>query len=113
MATIFRWIREALVFLFVLAMLHLARLAVVLFCIAELAVILALWGVALAEWQKQYNGYWFLMPIGAMLLVIVQVSLWQFTWLRLAQRGGMWRALAEWFSRAVRYPVVRTPHTWE
>jgi hypothetical protein len=47
------------------------------------------------------------------LIVAVQVALWQFTWLRIAQRGGRWRALAECFSRVVRYPVVRTPHAWE
>ena len=54
-----------------------------------------------------------LLPIGATLLVIIQVALWQFAWLRLAQRGGHWRALAEYFSTVVRYPVVRRPHEWE
>jgi hypothetical protein len=108
-----RWIGEAMAFLLVLGVLQFARLLVVLFCIAEVAVIFALWGVAFVNGQIYHNGYYVLMPLGMMVLVIIQVVLWKFMWLRLAQRGDHWRALAECFSRVVRYPISRPPHPWE
>jgi hypothetical protein len=108
-----RWIGDSLKFLYWLTVLQLARLVVVLFCIAEVVGVLTLWGVAFAEWQTHDRAIYFLIPLGATLIVAIQVALWQFTWLRLAQRGGHWRALAEWFSSVVRYPVVRPPHSWE
>jgi hypothetical protein len=107
------WIRDSLEFLLVLGVLQLARLLVVLFCIAEVIGVLILWGIAFVEWQTHNQGTYLLMPIGATLLVAVQIALWQFTWLRIAQRDDHWRAIAECFSKVVRYPVVRTPHPWE
>ena len=108
-----RWIRDSLEFLLWLGVLQLARLAVVLFCIAEVLVVVALWGVAFSEYIIHDRPIYFSLPIGAMILVVIQVALWQFTWLRIAHRGGHWRAIAECFTIAVRYPVVRTPHPWE
>jgi hypothetical protein len=108
-----RWIGDSLRFLYWLGLLQLARLAVVLVCIAEVFGVLTLWPVGFYECRKHDSYLFLLLPIGATFLVAVQVALWQFTWLRLAQRGGKWRALAEWFSAVVRYPVVRTPHPWE
>ena len=108
-----RWIGDSLRFLYWLAVLHLARWVVVLFCLGEVVGVLTLWAIAFVEWQTHDRPSYILMPLGATFLVAIQVALWQFTWLRLAQRGGKWRALAEWFSAVVRYPVVRTPHPWE
>ena len=108
-----RWIGDSLKFLYWLGVLHLARLVVVSFCIAEVVTIFALWGVAFVEWEEYDKSGYFLMPIGAMLLVVIQVALWQFMWLRIAQRGDKGRVLAEWFTQAARYPVVREPHAWE
>ena len=108
-----RWIRDSVEFLLWLGVLQLARLAVVLFCIAEVLVVVALWGVAFSECVVHDRSIYFWLPIGAMFIIIIQVALWQFTWLRIAQRGGHWRAIAECFTIAVRYPVVRTPHPWE
>ena len=45
-----RWIRDSLEFLLWLGVLQLARLAVVLFCILEVLVVVALWGVAFSEY---------------------------------------------------------------
>jgi hypothetical protein len=108
-----RWFGDSFRFLYWLALLQLARLVVVLFCIIEVFSVLTLWPVGFYECRKHDSYLFLLLPIGATFLVAVQVALWQFTWLRLAQRGGKWRALAEWFSAVVRYPVVRTPHPWE
>ena len=111
--TMLRWIADSLRFLYWLAVLHLARWAVVLFCAVEVLGVLVLWPVGFVE-ARQHDSYRFLLlPVGGTLLVAVQVALWQFTWLRLAQRGGKWRVLAEWFTDAARYPVVREPHPWE
>jgi len=108
-----RWIGDSLRFLYWLGVLVLARWIVVLFCIVEVVGVLALWAVAFVKWQTHDRAIYLLIPLGATFLVAIQVALWQFTWLRLAQRGGKWRALAEWFSRVVRHPVVRPPHPWE
>jgi hypothetical protein len=104
-----RWFGDSLRFLYWLGLLQLARLAVVLFCIIEVFGVLTLWPVGFYECREHDSYLFLLLPLGATFLVAVQVALWQFTWLRLAQRGGKWRALAEWFSAVVRYPVVRTP----
>ncbi len=90
-----RWIGDSLEFLLWLGVLQLARLVVVLFCIAEIVGVLTLWVVAFIEWQTHDRPIYLLMPLGATLFVAVQVALWQFTWLRMAQRGGHWRAIAE------------------
>ena len=108
-----RWISESLEFLFWLGVLQLARLVVLLVCIAEVLLVLALWPVAFVWWQIHDPAIYLLIPIGATFLFAIQVALWQCTWLRIAQRGGRWRAIAEGFSRVVRYPVVRTPYLWE
>jgi len=108
-----RWIGDSLGFLFWLGVLQLARLAVVLFCIAEVVGVLALWAIALVELLLHNRSIYFWIPVGATFMIAVQIALWQFTWLRVAQRGGHWRAIAECFSNVVRYPVVRTPHPWE
>jgi hypothetical protein len=108
-----RWIGDSLTFLFWLAVLQAASLIVLLVCTAEALLVVALWMVGFVFWQMRNQPMYLLMPIGATLFVAIQVALWQFTWLRLAQRGGRWRALAEYFSTVVRYPVVRTPHAWE
>jgi hypothetical protein len=108
-----RWISDSLEFLLRLGVLQLARLAVVLFCIVEVLVVVALWGVAFSEYIVHDRPIYFWLPIGAMFIIIIQVALWQFTWLRIAQRGGHWRAIAECFTIAVRYPVMRNPHPWE
>ena len=108
-----RWITDTLGFLLRLSGLALARLLLVLLCVAEVAVVCALWVVAFIQWQTEDRRWALMLPVGATLFVIVQVALWQFAWLRLAQRGGRWRALAEYFTIAVRYPLVRTPHPWE
>jgi hypothetical protein len=111
--TMLRWIHDSLSFLLWLGVLQLARLAVVLLCVAEVLTVLTLWVVGFIAWQTHDRPIYLLIPIGATLLVAVQVALWQFTWLRIAQRGGHWRAIAECFSRVVRYPVLRTPRAWE
>jgi hypothetical protein len=108
-----RWIRDSLMFLCVLGLLQLARLMVVVFCALEVFGVLVLWPVGFYEGRKHDSYLFLLLPIGATCLVAIQVALWQFTWLRLAQRGGRWRALAECFTEVVRYPIVRTPHPWE
>lgn len=108
-----RWMNDSLGFLLRLGVLTLARLFVVLVCVTEVLVVLTLWVVAFIEWQTHERPSYLLIPLGATLFVAVQIALWQFTWLRLAQRGGRWRAVAEYFTIAVRYPVVRTPHPWE
>jgi hypothetical protein len=109
----FGWIRDSLTFLFWLLVLVTARLVALLLCSVEVVGVLLLWPIGFYE-CRLHDTYWFLMlPIGATLFVMVQVALWQFTWLRLAQRGGRWRAMAECFSTVVRYPVMRTPHPWE
>ena len=108
-----RGIGDSLRFLYWLALLQLARLAVVLFCALEVFGVLVLWPVGFYEGRKHDSYLFLLLPIGATFLVAIQVSLWQFTWLRLAQRGGKWRALAVWFTETDRYPVVREPHAWE
>jgi hypothetical protein len=111
--TMLQWIGDSLKFLYWLGVLYLARWVVVLFCLGEVVGVLTLWAIAFVEWQTHDRASYLLMPLGATFLVAIQVALWQFTWLRLAQRGGKWRALAEWFSTVVRYPVVRPPHSWE
>ena len=108
-----QWMGDSLRFLYWLGVLQLARLAVVLFCTLEVFGVLVPWAIAFVQWQVHAKPLYLLLPLGATFLVAVQVALWQFTWLQLAQRGGKWRALAEWFSSVVRYPVVRPPHPWE
>jgi hypothetical protein len=108
-----RWISEAIAFLLVLGVLQLARLAVFLVCVLEVFGVLVLWPVGFYEGRKHDSYLFLLLPIGATILVAIQVALWQFVWLRLAQRGGQWRALAECFSQVVRYPISRPPHAWE
>jgi hypothetical protein len=109
----FGWIRDSLTFLFWLLLLVTARLVALLLCAVEVLAVLALWPVGFYE-GRVHDSYWFLLlPVGATLFVMIQVALWQFTWMRIAQRGGRWRAMAEWFSTVVRYPVMRTPHPWE
>lgn len=108
-----RWIQDSLMFLFVLGVLQLARLAVVLFCIIEVFGVLMLWALAFVRWLTRDNATYFWLPIGVSIFMVIQVSLWQFIWLRIAQRGGHWRMIAECFSEVVRYPVVRSPHLWE
>jgi hypothetical protein len=108
-----RWIRDSLEFLLWLGVLQLARLAVVLFSIAEVLVVVGLWVAAFYECSAHDRPIYFWIPVEATFLVAIQVALWQFTWLRIAQRGGHWRAIAECFTIAVRYPVVRNPHPWE
>jgi hypothetical protein len=103
-----RWIGDSLNFLFWFGVLQLARLVAVLFCILEVLVVLGLWGWAIAEYSASTHASWLWIPIGATFVFAIQVALWQFTWLRIAQQGGQWRAVAECFSNAVRYPVVRT-----
>ena len=108
-----RWFGDSLRFLYWLALLQLARLAVVLFCIIEVFGVLTLWPVGFFECRK-HDSYSSCAAHRSDVLVAIQVALWQFTWLRLAQRGGKWRALAEWFSQASSaIPSVRTPHAWE
>jgi hypothetical protein len=104
-----RQMSDILRFLYWLAVLHLARAVVVLFCVGEVVGVLTLWAIAFVEWQIHDRASYLLMPLGATFLVAIQVALWQFIWLRLAQRGGKWRALAEWFCSAIRYPIVRPP----
>jgi len=111
--TMLRWIGDGLTFVFWLSVLQLTRLAVVLMCVSEAVIVVTLWPIGFVFWQMHNQSMYLLMPIGATILGAIQVALWQFTWLRLAQRGGHWRALAEHFSTVVRYPVVRTPHDWE
>jgi len=108
-----RWIGDSLKFLYWLGLLQLARLVVVAFCVAEVLMVLTLWVVAFIDWQTHGHPIYLLMPVGATVMVVIQVSLWQFAWLRIAQRGGHWRAIAECFSKVVRHPIVRTPHPWE
>ena len=108
-----RWIAESFIFLWWLGVIQLGRLIAVLFCAAEVIGVLALWGQAFAKASAQGRMIWFWIPVAATFALAVQIALWQFAWLRIAQRGGHWRAIAECFSRAVRYPVVRLPHPWE
>jgi hypothetical protein len=108
-----RWISDSLSFLCVLGVLQLARLTVVLICILEVVVVLGLWGLAIAEYSASTHLAWLWIPVAATLFLAVQVALWQFMWLRIAQRGGHWRAIAECFSQVVRYPISRPPHPWE
>ncbi len=67
----------------------------------------ALWPVGFDEGQTMTSELYLLIPIGATFLFAIQVALWQYTWLRIAQRGGHWRAIAEGSQWVVRYPVVR------
>ena len=76
-------------------------------------VVVTLWVLAFRHWQAQDRPSFVLLALAATVFVGVQAALWQFTWLRIAQRGGHWRAIAECFASVVRYPVVRTPHQWE
>ena len=108
-----RWIQDSLKFLCVLGLLQLARLCMLLFCAVEVVAVFLLWVIAFIWCQRHDRAVYLLMPVGATFGVAIQVALWQFTWLRLAQRGGRWRALAECFTEVVRYPIVRTPHPWE
>jgi hypothetical protein len=107
------FIGESLRFLLRLGLLLLVKLLVALFVIIEIIGIIALWVFALVECKLHDTGVYFWIPIGASFLLCIQYALWQFWWLRIAQRGGQWRALAECFSSFVRYPVVRPPHPWE
>jgi hypothetical protein len=108
-----QWIVDSVRFLYWLCLLQVARWLVALFCLAEVLAVLILWPVAFIENHRHGSWRYLSLPIGATLVVAVQVAVWQLTWLRLAERGGKWRALAEWFSRVVRHPVVRLPHSWE
>jgi len=108
-----RWIRDSFVFLVWLAVLLTARLAVVLFCVAEVVVVIVLWMLAVIQWRMADKPIYLLWPVSGTLAIGMQFALWQFTWLRLAQRGGRWRAMAEYFAESVRHPVVRLPHPWE
>jgi hypothetical protein len=107
------WVRDSFVFLVWLVVLLAARLAVLLFCVAEVIVVIVLWLLAIIQWRMADKPIYVLWPVIGTMVIGVQFALWQFTWLRLAQRGGQWRAMAEYFSTVVRYPVVRTPHPWE
>jgi hypothetical protein len=107
------WVRDSFVFLVWFVVLLAARLAVVLFCGAEVVVVIVLWMLAVIQWRMADKPIYVLWPVIGTMVIGVQFALWQFTWLRLAQRGGRWRAMAEYFSTVVRYPVVRTPHPWE
>jgi hypothetical protein len=108
-----RLITDTLHFLTRLCLVLLARLAVVLFCIAEVVVIVVLWVLAFIHWQYHDRPSALLWPVAATAAVCVQYALWQYAWLRVARCGGRSRALAEVFASVVRYPVVRTPHPWE
>lgn len=108
-----RWIGDSLRFLYWLGVIQLARLLVVLFCAIEVMTVIGLWALAFVQASAHDRPIYFWIPIGVTFLVAIQVALWQFTWLRVAQRGGHWRAIAECFSIVVHYPVVRPPHPWE
>ena len=108
-----RWINDSLGFLFWLGVLMSARLLAVLLWVTEIGVVIALWVLAFLRWQGQDRTSLVLLALAATGFVAVQAALWQFTWLRIAQRGGRWRAVAECFATVVHYPVVRTPHPWE
>ena len=106
-------IRDSSAFLLRLALLHMGQALAVIFCAAELVAAAVLWVMAIWWWSADGHPSAMLLPIAFSLLLYLQYALWQHTWLRLAQRGGGWRAVAEVFTMAVRYPVVRTPHPWE
>ena len=106
-------LRDTIGFLMRLVLLQLAQLAVVFFCAAEVLSVVVLWIMAIWWWSAYGHPSAMLLPVGASLLLYVQYAVWQYAWLRLARRGGRWRAVAEVFTVAVRHPVVRTPHLWE
>lgn len=108
-----RAFRDTLRFLFWLGVLTVAKLTVVLVCLAEALLLVTLWPYAVihAVWfQNNAPLVWAGVATAA---VVLQYVLWQYLWLRVAHRGGGWRAIAEYFSSIVRYPVVRMPHRWE
>jgi hypothetical protein len=104
---------DSLCFLFWFGVLMSARLLAVLLWVTEIAILVTLWVLAFRHWQAQDRPSFAVLALVATVFVGVQAALWQFTWLRIAQRGGHWRAVAECFASVVRYPVVRTPHQWE
>jgi hypothetical protein len=109
----FRWMNDSLCFLFWFGVLMSARLLAALLWVIEVAILVTLWVLAFIHWQAQDRPSFVLLALAATIFVALQAVLWQFTWLRIAQRGGHWRAVAECFASVVRYPVVRTPHPWE
>ncbi len=108
-----RAFREACRFLVVLGLVQLGILVVVLFCCAEVLADLGLWFWAFYLWMARGHPSAVLLPIGFTFGVGVQCALWEYAWLRVAQRGRAWRAVAEVFAASVRHPVVRLPHPWE
>jgi hypothetical protein len=83
-----RWIGDSLKFLYWLGLLQLARLAVVVFCIGEVVGVLTLWAFAFSELLVHNRPIFFCIPIGASLLVVVQVALPEFTSSTRAQAVG-------------------------
>jgi hypothetical protein len=108
-----RWMYDSLSFLFWFGVLMSARLLAVLLWVAEIGIVVTLWLLTVRHWQAHDQSSVVVLALAATLFVAVQAALWQYTWLRIAQRGGHWRAVAECFASVVRYPVVRTPHPWE
>ncbi len=63
-----RWIGDNLTFMFWLSVLQLARLAVVLMCVAEAVIVITLWPIGFVFWQMHNQSMYLLIPIGATLL---------------------------------------------
>ena len=104
---------EAAYFLVVLGLLLAAKLVLVVVAVAECAAMVAVCFFSVG-WCRQYDRAAFLLlTVLALFLAGAQWSLWQYAWLRLARRGGFWRAAGEYFAITLRYPVVRLPHRWE
>jgi hypothetical protein len=104
---------EATWFLFWLGVLLAARLALVAVAVLECAGMMAVCVCSVGWWKAYGRPAFLLLPLVAVLLASVQWALWQYACLRLARRGGRWRAMGEYFAVTLRVPVVRTPHPWE
>ena len=108
-----RWIGSALAFLLMLGVLQLARLAVLVFSALEVIAMLGLWFWAIAEcsihgiMSSPVDSCWGdVARRRASILVAVHLA-------AACTAGRPMEIVAEFFSRAVRYPVVCTPHPWE
>ena len=71
-----RWMTDSFTFLIWLCALQMARLVVLLLCIAEVLIVASLWIIAFIDWQMHDRPTYLLMPIGATLFVMIQVALW-------------------------------------
>src|SRR5580658_5685654 len=90
-------LKEAMAVIAVAILLPLVKLLIVLVGLAETVgwVYVGLW--ALNGYQRNHHGTVFIWPLLATVAIYLQLNLWYYFWLKIAQSGDVGRAMGEYF----------------